>query len=298
MSTPPGPGPVPPHQPPPGPLPPHQPPPGPSAPPPGGPFAQPSGAPFAQPPAGPFAEPTFEEIAAAGLAGDGKPRLLPEGLFEHMRADPVRAPEYLALAAVERFGPEARQWITEFRRRFPHVKPGYLAMLARTRFVRLSRYSGAVAGVAGGVGAVVDFGVLAWNQARMVIYLAAIYGEDTTSRDRAAELLMLQNMHKVVGTAQTALDVAARRTPPSELLKHSETMRQTGSLSTLATALATMVGMKMARKGAMKLIPFAAIPLGAMANAGSTKSLADRAIAFYAHRHFYERRQLPPATPH
>jgi len=233
---------------------------------------------------------------AARLSPDGKPELLPEGLFDHMRADPLHAPEYLALAAVEQFGPEAQEWIADFRREFPYVTPRHLASVTRKRFVRMSSLSGAVAGVAGAVGAVLDFGVLAWNQARMVIYLATIFGEDPTSRDRAAELLMLQNVHKVMNTAQTALDVAARRADPTDLLKHSTTVQNSeGPLLTLATTLAKMVGMKLARKGLMKLIPFASVPLGAIANASSSGDLADRAIAMYAHRQEHGRPQLPPA---
>jgi uncharacterized protein (DUF697 family) len=132
--------------------------------------------------------------------------------------------------------------------------------------------------------------VLAWNQARMVIYLATIYGEDPTSQDRAAELLLLQNVHKVMGHARTALDVAARRAEPAELLR-----RNGGSIGTLAATLAKMVGMRLARKGALKLIPFAAVPLGAMANASATKQLADRATAMYAYRRFHG--TAPAATP-
>jgi len=249
-----------------------------------------------RPGTGPTGEGSPEELAAAGLDPNEKPRLLPQGLFEHMRANPTIAPEMLALAAVERFGPEAQQWIAEFRSRFPYVTEAHLATVTRTRFIRLSRYSGAVAGVAGGLGAVVDFGVLAWNQARMVIYLATIYGEDPTSRDRAVELLTLQNVHKMVGTAQTALDVAARKVPPTELLKHHSTAQSTtGSLIALSVVLAKMGGMTMVKKGAMKFIPFAAVPLGALANAGSTKKLADKAIAMYAYRRFHGRPQLPPA---
>src|SRR4029450_13022603 len=118
-----------------------------------------------------------EELAAAGIDPHERPRLVPEGLLNQMVADPVRAPEYLALAAVERFGPEAQRWIAGVRARFPHVTEAHLATLTRTRFVRLGRSSGAVAGLAGVVGAVIDVPVLAWNQARMVIYLATIYGE-------------------------------------------------------------------------------------------------------------------------
>ena len=237
-----------------------------------------------------------DKFVASKIDPSGKPELLPDGLFDHMRADPARAPEYLALAAVERFGPDAQQWIAEVRSQFPNITDENLASITRRRFVRLSSYSGAVAGVAGGVGAVVDFGVLAWNQAQMVIYLATIFGEDPGSRDRAAELLMLQDVHKVMDTAQTALDVAARRKNPTELLKHSSRVSESkGSLGTLAVTLAKMVGMKLAKRGFMKLIPLASVPLGAIANARSTGDLADRAISMYRYRKYYYRPQLPPS---
>jgi hypothetical protein len=209
-----------------------------------------------------------------------KPPLPPESLLDRMRADPLHAAEHLALAAVERFGPEAQQWVALYKHHYPTVTEAQLAMMTRDRFIRLSRYSGAVAGVAGGFGAVVDVGVLAWNQARMVMYFAAIFGEDTTSADRAAELLLLQNVHKMMGTARTALEVAARQAPPSELLKH----HRGGSLGTLALSLAKMAGMRVARRAVLKVVPLASVPLGAMANASSTRQLADRAVAMYAHR--------------
>ncbi len=226
-----------------------------------------------------------EEFVATHLGPEDKPQLLPEGLFAHMRADPLHAPEYLALAAVDQFGPEAQKWVADFHREYPYVADWHLAAVTRKRFVRLSTVSGAVAGVAGGVGAVVDFGVLAWNQARMVIYLATIFGADPTDRERAAELLMLTNVHKVLGAAQTALDVAARKAAPSELLQHSSRYRGAdGSLLQLATVLAKMVGMKLAKRGVLKLIPIAAVPLGAWANSRSSGELADKAINYYAQR--------------
>jgi hypothetical protein len=96
-------------------------------------------------------------------------------------------------------------------------------------------------------------------------------------------LLLLQNVHRMNGTAQTALEVAARQAPPSELLKHGG-----GSAGALALALARMAGMRLARRLVMKVVPFASIPLGAIANASSTRQLADRATAFYTHR-WYQR---------
>ena len=36
---------------------------------------------------------------------------VPESLWERIRAQPDRAPEYIALAAAERFGPTAEDWV-------------------------------------------------------------------------------------------------------------------------------------------------------------------------------------------
>jgi hypothetical protein len=214
-------------------------------------------------------------LAASGFDPNEEPSGLPDSLFERMRADPGHAPEHLALAAVERFGPEAAQWVATYRYYYPYATAGQMVAIIRARFVRLSRLSGAAAGVAGGFGAVVDFGVLAWTQARMVLYIAAIHGADPAAEERAAELLTLQNVHKVIGRARTALEVASRRAPTSALMQHG------GSLGALAMALARMAGMRVAKRAVMKIVPFASVPLGAMANAGSTKTLADRAIALY-----------------
>jgi hypothetical protein len=214
-------------------------------------------------------------LEESGFDLDEEPARLPDSVFERMKADPAHAPEYLAMAAVERLGPEAAQWVTTYRHYYPHATEGQMVAIVRARFVRLSRVSGAAAGVAGAFGAVFDVGVLAWCQARMVLYIAAIHGYDPTAQDRAAELLTLQNVHKVIGRARVALEVAARRSPASELVQ------QGGGMGALALALAKMAGLRVAKRAVMKVVPFASVPLGALANGSSTKALADRAIALY-----------------
>jgi hypothetical protein len=55
--------------------------------------------------------------------------------------------------------------------------------------------------------------------------------------------------------------------------------------------------MRAARRGALKLVPFASVPLGAWANGSSTRQLAGRAIGFYARRAYYRHHgQLPPGS--
>lgn len=217
------------------------------------------------------------------------PAELPVGLLTRMKADPTHAPEYLAVAAVEKFGPEAALWMARTRAAHPYVADHVWVPVILTRFVRISRYSGAAAGVTGAVGAVVDVGVLAWNQARMVLHIAAALGYDPTHPDRAAELLLLRGIQTKLDAARTAIDVVRRQQDPSALAKHFSSAGK--AYSVLAWQLARMAGMAAVKRFAMKAIPFAGVPLGAIANAGATKKLAEDAV------NYYSRRRQPPALP-
>ncbi|SHN06337.1 EcsC family protein [Cryptosporangium aurantiacum] len=240
--------------------------------------------------------------AAQATAGTGEiPNAIPASLLARMKADPTHAPEFLALAAVERFGPEAALWMARTRAAHPYVADRVWVPVIKTRFVRLSKYSGAAAGAAGAIGAVVDVGVLAWNQARMVLHIAAALGYDPTHPDRAAELLVIRGLQPAVDAARTAIDVARRQQDPTALTKHlPDRIRNFGSgagraYSELAWQLARMAGLAAVKKMAMKFVPFAGVPLGAMANSSATKKLADDALKYYTTHH--PPRALPPAPP-
>ncbi|WP_344652166.1 EcsC family protein [Cryptosporangium japonicum] len=216
-----------------------------------------------------------------------------------MKNDPSHAPEHLVLAAVEKFGPEASLWMARTRAAHPYVPDHVWVPVIRTRFVRLSRYSGAAAGAAGAVGAVVDVGVLAWNQARMVLHIAAALGYDPTHPDRAAELLVIRGLQTKLDAARTAVDVARRQQEPSALAQHlPDRVRNFGSgagraYTELAWQLARMAGLAAVKKMAMKFVPFAGVPLGAIANSSATKKLAQDAVNYYSARR--QPLALPPA---
>ncbi|GAA3387183.1 EcsC family protein [Cryptosporangium minutisporangium] len=226
--------------------------------------------------------------AAEATAGAGEtPSAIPANLLARMKADPAHAPELLVMAAVEKFGPEAALWMARTRAAHPYVADHVWVPVIQTRFIRLSKYSGAAAGAAGAVGAVVDVGVLAWNQARMVLHIAAAFGYDPTHPDRAAELLVIRGLQTKLDAARTAIDVARRQQDAAALTKHLPTsVRNFGSgagraYSELAWQLTRMAGLAAVKKMAMKFVPFAGVPLGAMANSSATKKLAEQAIAYY-----------------
>jgi hypothetical protein len=196
-----------------------------------------------------------------------------------MRADPQYAPEHLALEAVRRLGPEAARW-AERARKAEGRNAEALADAAVKRFTNLARISGAAAGAAGLPGAVLDVGVLAWTQARMVLHVAAAYGADPAAPERAADLLVLQRVHKAAETARLALGVAAGRERASRLFADTAGRPLTGIVK-LGAKLAQMAGVHAARRIFAKIVPGAAIMLGTWANSAATKDLAKRTRELY-----------------
>jgi hypothetical protein len=204
----------------------------------------------------------------------------PAGLWERMKDDPQYAPEHLALEAVRRLGPEAAAWADRIRAERPDLDAEGRAELAVKKFVNLARLSGAVSGAAGLAGAVVDVGVLAWTQSRMVLHIAAAYGVDPGHPDRATDLLVLQKVHKVAESARLALGVAQGRERAAALLARSNTpLRQ--ALLRLSVKLAQMAGIRAAKRIFAKVVPGAAVILGTWANSSATTDLARRARDHY-----------------
>jgi len=245
-------------------------------------------APFpAAPPPPPSAPPPSARTAAAEDVDDAN-ATPPASLWDRMKDDPQYAPEHLALEAVRLLGPEAHKWVARVRAARPELTPDGLAEVAQKKFVNYARFSGAVSGAAGLPGAVVDVGVLAWTQARMVLHIAASHGVDPRHPDRATDLLVLQKVHKYAETARLALGVAAGREKPGALLSGRGDTQAGMVLLKLGVRLAQMAGIKAAKKIFAKMIPGAGVILGTWANSAATTDLARRTRAHYR----------PHAMPH
>ncbi len=200
-----------------------------------------------------------------------------------MKADPEYAPEHLALEAVRRLGPEARRWAERTRAEQPRLSPDAVADLAVRRFTNLARLSGAVSGATGLPGAVIDVGVLAWTQARMVLHIAAAYGLDPTAQERATDLLVLQRVHKIAETARLALGVAAGRERAARLFDAAAVRPLSGVMMKLGLKLAQMAGIRAAKRMFAKVVPGASVILGTWVNSAATKDLARRAREHFRH---------------
>ena len=205
-------------------------------------------------------------------AATDPPPAVPDSLMARVRADPARAPELIALAAAERHGPAAREWVAEQR-----GSPADIADRAKRIHARRARVSGGVTGLGGLVTMVPDLLASAWIQSRMVLFIAAAYGFDPTDRMRPAELLVLFELYDDPAQARDALDGAGRTLAAATV--HRALNRS--DERTLASRLAAMALKRGGRRLAGRAVPGLAALVNAVDNERATRDLADRAVRFY-----------------
>ena len=199
----------------------------------------------------------------------------PKRVWDRILAEPDRAPEYIALAALERFGPQAAEWVQIAG---PGHTPEELARVAFKKHVRLARLEGGALGIGGVITAAPDLVSLLWIQSRMVFYIAAAYGYDPNHPMRPAEYLALQGLYDTPAEAREALDGVGRRMAVV-MAERALTNRKDDALH---LRLAKYIAKRMARRYAGRLIPFIGAPIGAVQNGSATKQLGQRALSYYA----------------
>ncbi|MFG2013076.1 hypothetical protein ACGFNF_28835 [Micromonospora sp. NPDC048868] len=200
-------------------------------------------------------------------------RLAAARVVEH----PAFAPELLALAAVEAFGPRARDWAQRLRDAYPDAGADGLARLATRRFVRQAGVGGATAALAGLFAPVAELAAVLWAQANLVLHLAAAYGRDPAHPDRAVELLVLTRVHPDAESARAALAAAGAADAPDE----AGWPRAAEAAWRLAAPLAAQAGGWLALRVASRLLPGAAVLVAAAGDAAAAERLAARAITAY-----------------
>jgi EcsC protein family len=201
---------------------------------------------------------------------------VPESLWAKLRADPVRAPEHVALAAAELHAPAAAAWAAEKRGRLA-VSDRDLARMAKRRHATMARFGGAATGIGGFLTFVPDIVLLAWIQSRLVFFVAASYGFDPHDRMRPAELLVLRDLYPDPETARRALDGMGKTVAEAYVGERLTREREQAILSRLLR----FVGKRTATRAARRLIPGIGMVFNAAANEKDTRALAERAIEFY-----------------
>jgi len=119
-------------------------------------------------------------------------------LLVRLRTAPRYAPELIALAAVDRLGTQAEATIRWLRDRYPHATPDALANWSTDRLARQSRYAILLDPIG-------EVSALVYQQARLVLHIAAAYGRNPSDPERAAELLALLRVHSDVESARAAV---------------------------------------------------------------------------------------------
>jgi hypothetical protein len=200
----------------------------------------------------------------------------PKRLWNRLLAEPDRAPEYIALASAERFGPQAAEWV---RIASAGHTPEELARVAFKKHVRIARLEGGALGAGGAITAAPDMVALLWIQGRMVFYIAAVYGYDPCHPMRPAEYLALQGLYETPAEARRALDGVGKRMAQAMAERVLLSGRRTDAFH---LRLAKYIAKRMARRYAGRLIPLIGAPIGAIQNGSTTRQLGERALRYYA----------------
>jgi len=199
----------------------------------------------------------------------------PKRLWDRLLAEPNRAPEHIALAAAERFGPQAAEWV---RIAGAGHTPEELARVAFKKHVRLARLEGGALGAGGVITVAPDVVSLLWIQSRMVFYIAAAYGYDPCHPMRPAEYLALQGLYDTPAEAREALNGVGKHMAVA-MAERALSNRKSDALH---LRLAKYIAKRMARRYAGRLIPLIGAPIGAIQNGSVTRQLGDRALSYYA----------------
>jgi hypothetical protein len=217
------------------------------------------------------------EVVPAGLAIDD-PRRLAVRLLD----DPAHAPEVLAAAAVRLIGPHAAAWADGMRSAYPAATDEGLARLATRRFVRLAAAGGMVSAGAGLFGPIAELATAALIRAGLVLHIAAAHGHDPGDPARAADLLVLTQVHADENAARAALKTATEvRDEPAAGHDAPPLVRIAEAGLRLAVPLAAETGGWGLLRLAARVVPGARVIAATAGQVAAAERLAVRASAYY-----------------
>jgi hypothetical protein len=217
----------------------------------------------------PAATGTSAEPAATGTSAEPAapvPDRSRPGVWARLSADPGHTPEVLALAAVDRLGPKAADWVARTRAAYPQADAEAIARLAVRRAMRWGAAGGALAAFSGGFAAPTSMAASAWTQATLVLEVAAAFGQDPADRARAADLLVLTGVHRTHAAAAAALAAEPRAG---------------GAVQRLGMPVLAQLTGWFALRTISRLLPGSALLAATLGARTSAEKLGTRAIAHY-----------------
>jgi hypothetical protein len=129
--------------------------------------------------------------------------------------DPEHVAERLTLYAAQRLAEPSEEWAKEVRQARADTPPAAIAEELRIQSAQVARVNGAISGTPFLVALVPGYMSYLWQEARMGLRTAALYGHDPGTLQTAAEMLALRGVHPTPETAAEAL-AAVRDTPMPE----------------------------------------------------------------------------------
>lgn len=150
----------------------------------------------------------FRIVARRTLAGS-------RDLIRLIYRDPEHVAERITLYATRMLGESSQQWAQDIRIERPDDDVTSIAEDLRRQSASVARIDGAIAGTPFFVALVPGYVGYLWQEARMTLRLAALYGRDATTLRTAAELLALRGVHPTADAAEQAL-LALRDKPLPE----------------------------------------------------------------------------------
>src|SRR3954452_14559461 len=161
--------------------------------------------------------PTQVEPAQEEQDGRGHVRRALGGTKELARIayrDPAHISERLTLHATQNLAESSRQWAEHALRDRPDATPAEIADELRDQSVKIARIAGAVAGTPFFIALVPGYLSYLWQEARMGLRTAALFGHDPGTMRTAAEMLTLRGVHPTVQDAEAALRDVESAPPP------------------------------------------------------------------------------------
>jgi hypothetical protein len=120
--------------------------------------------------------------------------------------DPEHIPERLTLYANEHLAEPSREWADAARRERPDTPPAEIAEELRVQSAKVARLDGAIAGTPFFIALVPGYVAYLWQEGRMGLRIAALYGREPASLRTAAEMLVLRGVHPTADEAEAALE--------------------------------------------------------------------------------------------
>ena len=149
--------------------------------------------------------PDASEQAAAGRRGVRVATDVPRQMIRVAYRDPEHICERLTLQAVHRLAEPSLQWAQAARATHPDGELGDVVSGLGTQTARIARLQGMVAGTPFYLALIPGYMNYLWQEARMNLRLAALYGRDPGILQTAAELLSLRGVYPTTQEAQAGL---------------------------------------------------------------------------------------------